>query len=93
MLTPYLAIVATLGLIVGITFALPKVVRRIPPNKVYLFVFWFVLGVLFNLALDYLFVAMLGVHKTSWTRMLVISFFLAVVGTLLPPQRSEQQSN
>ena len=89
MLTPVLAIVATLALVAGIAFVLPKIVSRIPPNRVFRFVFWFVLGILLNLAFDYLFVLMLEVHRTSWTNMLVISFLLAVCGTVFPPRPSK----
>lgn len=91
MLTPYLAIVAFLALIAGITFLLPKVVARIPRNRAARFIFWFAFGILLSLAVDYLFIAMLGVHKTSWATTLVIALLLAIVGTLFPPRESEEQ--
>jgi hypothetical protein len=90
--TPYLAIVATLAFVAGLAFLLPKITPRIPRNRAFRFIFWFVLGILLNLTLDYLFVAMVGVHKTDWATTLVISLLLAIVGTLFPPQKSEQQS-
>lgn len=93
MLTPVLAIVATLAYVAGLAFLLPKITPRIPRNRAYRFICWFALGILLSLGLDYLFVAMLGVHKTSWATTLVISLLLAVCGTLFPPRESEQQSH
>jgi hypothetical protein len=91
MLTPYIAIVATLAIVAGLPFLLPKITPRIPRNRAYRFIFWFVFGILFNVILDYLFFVMVGGPKASWIRTLAISSLLAIVGTLFPPQKREQQ--
>jgi hypothetical protein len=60
MLPIFVGIVARCAIIVGIAFLLT---RTVPRNKVWRFVFLFVLCVLLNLVVNYVDVLLLGYHK------------------------------
>ena len=60
-------------------FILSKTVPSIP-NKVYRFVFLFVVCVPFNFVSNYVDVRLLGYHKMGWTGALIIALLLATLG-------------
>jgi len=70
----------------GFAFILSKTVPRMPRNKVYRFIFLFVLCVPFNFAINYLNVWALGYHKMGWTGQFIIASLFAICGTFSPPQ-------
>lgn len=55
-------------------------------NKVWRFVFLFVLFVLWNFFMNYVDVRLLGRHKTGWITVSIISLLLATYGTFRYPQ-------
>ena len=80
-----LGIVAKCAITVGIAFLLGKTVPSMP-NKLFRFVFLFMLGVPLNFVINYVNVRLLGYHKMSWTGAFVISTLGAVLFTFWPPQ-------
>jgi hypothetical protein len=83
MLPIFVGIVARCAIIVGIAFLLT---RTVPRNKVWRFVFLFVLCVPLNLVVNYVDVLLLGYHKMGWTGAFIISLLVAICGTFWPPQ-------
>jgi|SRR6516164_7509327 len=80
------SIVARCAIIVGLAFILNVTVVRMPRNKVYRFVFWFVLCLPLNFVFNYVDVLFLGYHKMGWAGALIIAFLVAICGTLWPTQ-------
>jgi hypothetical protein len=66
-------------------FILSKTVPSIP-DKVYRFVFLFVVGVLFSFVLNYFNVLLAGYHKIGWTSASIVALVLATFGTFWEPQ-------
>ena len=82
---PVLGIVARCAIIVGIAFILSKTVPSIP-NKVWRFVFLFVLCVPLNFVINYINVWAFGYHKIGWTAAFIGALLLATFGTFWPPE-------
>jgi len=77
-----LGIVARLAIGVAIAFILSRTVPRMA-NKIWRFVFLFVLFLPLNFGVNYVNVQLLGYHKMGWTGASVIALLLAVSGTFL----------
>ena len=88
MLSTFAGIVARCAIMVGAVFILS---RTVPRNKLYRFVFLFVLCVPLNLIYNYVNVLFLGYHKMGWTGALIIAFFVAMFGSFWSPD--PQNSN
>lgn len=80
-----LGIVARCAVAVGAAFIVGKSVPSIP-NKVYRFIFLFVLWVPVNFVFNYVDIQLLGYHKMGWTAVSVIALIFAIFGTFFPPQ-------
>ena len=86
MLPTFVAIVARCAIVVGLAFILSTIVPRMARNKVYRFVFLFVLGVPLNFVINYVDVSTRGYHKMGWTGAFIIAFLFAICGTFWPTQ-------
>ena len=69
-------------------FILSKTLPNIM-NKVYRFVFLFILGVPLNFVINYVNVRLLGYHKMGWTGASTIALLLAIFGTFWQPQPAQ----
>lgn len=78
-------VVARTALVLVGAFILSKTLPSIP-NKLWRFVFLFILIVPFGLLYDYLHVQLLGSSKTSWTFTVIWALLCAVVLTFWGPQ-------
>jgi len=86
MLPIFVGIVARCAIVVALAFILSRTVPRIPRNKVYRFVFWFVLCVSLNFVFNYVDASTFGYHKMGWTGAFIIAFLVAICGTFWPIQ-------
>jgi hypothetical protein len=86
MLPVFVGIVARVAIVVGLAFVLSRTVPRMPRNKVYRFIFWFVLCVPLNFIINYVNVSFLGYHKMGWTGAFIIALLVAICGTFWPLQ-------
>ena len=66
-------------------FVLSKAVPSMP-NKVWRFVFLFVVGVPLGFFVNYFDVRLLGYHNVGWTGAFIIALVFATFGTFWPPQ-------
>jgi hypothetical protein len=81
MLTVF-GIIARVAIGVAIAFIVSKAVPRLP-NKMYRFVFLFVMFLPVNFGVNYVNVQLLGYHKMGWTGASIIALLLAIWGTFL----------
>jgi hypothetical protein len=85
MLPLLVAIIASCAIAVGFAFIVGRTVPSIP-NKVYRFLFLFVLGVPMIFVINYVDVRTLGYHKMGRTGALIIALLGATWGTFSTPQ-------
>lgn len=72
-------------MVLGMAPILAKTVTSIP-NKVYRFVFLFLLFLPLSLVIDYVYVRLLGYHKMGWIGLSIMGLLFAILGTFFPPQ-------
>jgi hypothetical protein len=80
-----LRIIVYCAILVGIGFIFSRTVPSMP-NKIFRFVFLFVLSLPLNFIANYVNVWAFGYHKMSWTGAIIIALLLAAYGTFLPSQ-------
>ena len=85
MLSLLVLIVASCAIAPGFAFILGIVMPRMP-NKLYRFIFLFVLGVPMMFVINYVDIRTLGYHKMGWTGILIIALLGATWGTFWTPQ-------
>jgi hypothetical protein len=86
MLPLSVAIIAEVAIQFGFVFVLSKTVLRIQ-DKVWRFIFSFVLYVLMNFVLNYVNVQLLGFQKMDQTEVFFVSLLLATYVTFIWPWR------
>jgi hypothetical protein len=80
------AILARLAIVLAMAFVVGKTVPRLP-NRVARFGFFFVVGVIFDLLVNYSDVRLSGYHKAGWTWTLILALIFAMFATFLPRQQ------
>jgi hypothetical protein len=80
-----LAIVARCAIVVGLAFLFSRTLL-IMPNKVWRFVFLFVLCVPLNFFINEVDVHLRGHHKMGWTEASIGALLFAAIGTFWRPQ-------
>jgi hypothetical protein len=86
MLAIFVGIVADCAIVIGLACILSLTVPRMPRNKSYRFVYWFVLLVPFTRVMNYVNVSTLGYYKLGWTGVFIIAFLVATFGTFWPTE-------
>jgi len=86
MLLVFVGIIVRCAFAIGLAFILSKTLPKILRNKVYRFVFLFLLGVPFNFIINYFDVSFLGYHRMGWIGASIIAFLFAICGTFWPTE-------
>jgi hypothetical protein len=81
----FVGVVAICAIAGGLAFILSRTLPRMPRNKVYRFVIWFVLLLPFSFVINYVNVLTLGYHRIGWTEAFIVSFLVAICGTFFGP--------
>jgi hypothetical protein len=85
MLPLLVSIIAKCAIVVGCAFIVGRAMPSMP-NKLYRFIFLFVLGVPTIFVINYVDVRTIGYHKMGWTGLLIIALLGATWATFWTPQ-------